>query len=198
MSDPILPSGDARTVRPGESVTYHRPVEREVDGKVPRGVTAGQQKLANAIERTFRRVGAPIAGVDFEKLAHVQNDDSRLVDGWEPPHGLPTEWREVARGDDGAKWINARRRLAAILSCSVESDGRAWLHLSVSHQSKRTPTHGELRICKELFLGDRYGYAVYPPRKMYVNICEVLHVFALLDEDAAPPLPEFSGGTGSI
>ncbi len=118
--------------------------------------------------------------------------------GWPLPT-VPEEWRLVEReGGGGAKWINANRRLTVILTCAVYSDGQAWLHLSVSHRTMRTPTHGELRICKEAFLGDRYAYAVYPPRAMYVNVSEVLHVFALLDEHAAPPLPEFSNGTGCI
>ena len=155
------------------------------------------------IRSEMERMGAPTKGVDFEKLAEHQNDESRIVRGWFAPleKALPPEWRVAQRGiyeDDGAKFVNAQRRLMAIISCSVESDGRAWLHLSVSHTSKRTPTHGELRVCKEMFLGDRYAYAVYPPWKMYVNISEVLHLFALLDENATPPLPEFSGGTGSI
>lgn len=159
---------------------------------------SGRGITADELRSEMERVGAPIAGVDFQKLAEHQNDMTRVVPGWTAPP-MPSEWREVKRDDSGgAKWINPSRGIAAILSCSIESDGRAWLHLSISHRTKRTPTHGELRICKEMFLGDRYAYAVYPPRKMYVNICEVLHLFALLDESAESALPEFSGGSGSI
>jgi hypothetical protein len=153
----------------------------------------------NEIRTEMIRGGLPTDGVDFEKIARLANDDSRYVPGWEAPRKAPASWYETARSDRGVTvYVNAQRSLKVILSCSIEDDGRAWLHMSVSHRTKRTPTHGEVRICKEAFLGDRYAYSVPPPRKMYVNINEVLHLFALLDENAGPALPEFSAGTGSI
>lgn len=185
VKDPELPPGDARTVRPGEVVTY------QLD------------RTPKQLRDEVISVGLDPSGIDFEKLAELQNDVGRAVPGWQAPYEreLTPDWKEVPNWRDdhgGTGYTNAQRRLKAILSCSVESDGRAWLHLSVSHFAKRTPTYGEMRTCKELFLGDRYAYAVYPPKKMHVNLAEVLHLFALLDEKAAPPLPEFSGGTGSI
>ncbi len=156
-------------------------------------------QTAEQLRASAARAGICVDGVDFDKVAAFQADDQRYVDGWEAPRALPPDWIEVSRFDDGgAKYVNANRSLATILSCVVENDGRAWLHLSVSHRTKRTPTHGEMRTCKELFLGDRYAYAVWPPRALYVNIMEVLHLFALLDEHATVTLPEFSGGTGSL
>lgn len=134
--------------------------------------------------------------VDFDALAKAQ-DGRRDVPGGDPPRVLPASWREVQRGRDGAKYMNASARLGCILSCSIEADGRAWLHMSVSH-AQRIPTWGELRVCKEQFLGDREAYSVMPPRARYVNLHKnVLHLFALLDETASA-LPDFTGGTGSL
>jgi hypothetical protein len=172
--------------------------------------TEAQAALAAQIEEAFRRRGIDPTGVDFERLARHQLDTTRRVENWLAPKAqslhwqpheieLPREWREVDRGDDGgARYVNASRRLLVILSCSVEADDRAWLHLSVSRASKdRLPSHGEMKLCKELFLGDREAYAVWPPKARYVNIQEVLHLFALLDPEATA-LPDFTGGTGSI
>jgi hypothetical protein len=155
-------------------------------------------KTEVALRRAMAKRGIDGSGVDFTKLAEQQVDNARRVAGWEAPRILLPEWRELDRGDDGARYLNAQRRLMAILSCSMERDGRAWLHLSVSRTAKdRLPSHGEMRICKEAFLGDREAYAVWPPKARYVNLVEVLHLFALLDETAAA-LPDFTGGTGSI
>lgn len=152
---------------------------------------------ADELRAEMERIGANTDGIDFEKLAAVQNDESRLVPGWEAPRILPPSWLEVQRGEGGAKYMNANARLAAILSCSIETDGRAWLHLSVSH-AQRIPTWGELRVCKEMFLGDREAYSILPPRARYVNLHNnVLHLFALLDETASA-LPDFTRGTGSL
>lgn len=93
--------------------------------------------------------------------------------------------------------MNAAARLTAILSCNIEQDGRAWLHLSMSHH-ERIPTWKEQRVMKEQFLGDREAYSILPPRARYVNIHNnVLHLFALLDETQSA-LPDFTGGSGSL
>lgn len=152
---------------------------------------------AAELREEMEHVGVSTEGIDFERLAEVQNDESRRVPGWEAPRILPPSWIERRRGSDGAQYMNASARLAAILSCSIESDGRAWLHLSVSH-AQRIPTWGELRVCKEQFLGDREAYSILPPRARYVNLHNnVLHLFALLDETATA-LPDFTRGTGSL
>ncbi|HEY3493710.1 MAG TPA: hypothetical protein VGK73_03445 [Polyangiaceae bacterium] len=65
-----------------------------------------------------------------------------------------------------------------------------WAHLSVSvARPERIPNWGELRWCKEYFLGDRKAIQVLPPRAEYVNIKDnVLHLYAPLAHD---PLPDF-------
>lgn len=160
---------------------------------------------------------ADTTGVDFEKLAAVMADPARRVAGWEAPREPPPGWvparrydrREPDRNpfDGSAVYIEPRRRLKAILSCGVELDGRAWLHLSVSYMRTghdvgpkgwRLPSWGEMGIAKLAFLGDREAYMVHPPKARYVNINErVLHWWALLDETESA-LPDFTRGTGSI
>lgn len=145
----------------------------------------------------FVSLGIPTDGVDFAKLAEV---DAGILDvpGWEAPRVLPASWREVKRVPDGAQYFHAEARLSCILSCAFETDGRAWLHLSVKHQT-RIPTWGELRICKEQFLGDREAVQILPPKAKYINIhTHVLHLFALLSPTAPTGLPDFTNGTGSI
>lgn len=131
-------------------------------------------------------------------LAAMKLEQSKSIvpSGWTPPTVLPASWVMQQSADDGAKYINYSMNLAAILSCRYEADGRAWLHLSVSHRL-RIPTWGEFRHVKELFLGDREAYTVLPPKARYVNIHpHVLHAFALLSGEAL--LPDFTSGTGSL
>jgi hypothetical protein len=111
--------------------------------------------------------------------------------GWSPLVVLPPFWRLVQRNLDGGKYLNDAAALAAIVSVSVEPDGKRWVHLSVSHRA-RLPSWRELRECKDLFLGRGvYAYQVLPPEDRYVNIHpRVLHLWHCLDGD---PLPEFSG-----
>lgn len=138
-----------------------------------------------------------LTGVDWSAVEREANRPERRVAAWEPPRVLPPLWREVQRLADGGQYMSDALHLAAIISCSNEADGRAWLHLSVSHRD-RVPKWRELVEVKEIFLGDREAYQVLPPKKRYVNIHpNVLHVFALLDPNAAA-LPDFTGGTGSL
>lgn len=110
------------------------------------------------------------------------------------PRPPPAGWRLVEEALDGASYCSVRRveGLFLILSGATESDGKRWLHLSVSHR-QRIPTWDEFRRAKEAFLGDRYALTVLPPRREFVNIHpRVLHCFAPLDPEAWP-CPEFSG-----
>lgn len=136
-------------------------------------------------------------GVNWDAVDREQQRTDNIVRGWAAPRVLPPMWAEIQRDRSGAKYMNDVLLLAAILSCNIEIDGRAWLHLSVSHRD-RVPKWRELVEVKELFLGDRESYQVLPPKKRYVNIHpNVLHLFALLDESASA-LPDFTRGTGSL
>lgn len=121
----------------------------------------------------------------------------RVPDGWSAPTVMPPAWEIESIMHDGGRYIAPTLGLVAILSCQIEQDGRAWLHLSVSHRS-RVPSWRELREAKEIFIGDREAYQVLPPQARYVNIHpNVLHMFALLEPGAAA-LPDFTWGTGSL
>lgn len=162
-----------------------------------RRVTAEELKAESAkLEARARRGGlaADFSGIDHEALARETNNRDRDVIGWEPPQPPPS-WTELERDVRGGKYANYARRLTVIVSCSIENDGRAWLHLSVSHKA-RIPTWGEVTLVKEAFLGNREAYQVLPPKERYVNIHPyVLNLFALLDGEA---LPDFTRGTGGI
>lgn len=115
---------------------------------------------------------------------------------WSPPEVLPPVWRMADKTIDGAAY---RRKggLTAIISCATEEDGREWIHFSIAHKT-RMPTWNELRDAKEIFLGDRYAYIVFPPKKYYVNLHpHALHLFTCREGDGKR-LPEFSRQTGSL
>lgn len=134
-------------------------------------------------------------GLDYEVIANAIAKSVK-PEGWEAPRVLPPNWREVDRSPDGTTAYQSFH-IRAILSCSIELDGRAWLHLSISTR-ERIPNWNEIGQAKRAFLGDREAYQVIPPKARYVNINEkVLHVFALLDETATA-LPDFTRGSGSL
>jgi len=148
-----------------------------------------------------RRPGLNAKGVDFEKAA-LELAIQRRPKGWRAPIVLPPLWRmvdtdNVVDGDPTRMYQNDARSLRAILSCVYYQDGRAWLHLSLSHR-ERIPAWDEMGDAKRVLLGDREAYQVIPPKSRYVNINErVLHMFALLDPKATA-LPDFTRGTNSL
>lgn len=153
-----------------------------------------------ALKRQAARQGLTLdtSTVNYDAIAHeVNNHDARRVAGWAPPEA-PKEWKCVDRDEDnsGAAYDNYPRRLRVILSCSIENDGRAWLHMSVSHRA-RIPSWGELAIAKEAFLGDIEAIQILPPKARYVNVHPFcLNLYALLD--GASVAPDFTRGTGAI
>lgn len=134
-------------------------------------------------------------GLNYEVIA-AEVARTRKPDGWEAPRVLPPNWREVSRSPDGTTAYQ-NHHVRVILSCSIERDERAWLHLSISTR-ERIPNWNELGYAKITFLGNREAYQVIPPKERYVNIhSKVLHLFALLNETQAA-LPDFTRGTGSL
>ena len=85
--------------------------------------------------------------------------------------------------------------LQIIASAAEMDDGREWLHVSVSRKS-RLPSYDELtRIKREIIGDDKKAVLVLPENKYHVNIHDYcLHLFY----SAENPLPEFSGGLGTI
>lgn len=102
-----------------------------------------------------------------------------------------------ALGAQAAEYMRAwsYNGLQIIASAAVMDDGHEWLHVSVSRKS-RLPSYEEMTRIKRDFIGDdKKAISVLPEKKYHVNIHEYcLHLFY----SAENPLPEFSGGTGSI
>lgn len=87
---------------------------------------------------------------------------------------------------------------SVLASITTESDGRQWLHVSVSRRN-RLPSWEELREVKELFVGrERVALQVLPRTSEYINVHPfVLHLWAVAD-DGPDPVPNFAkvrGGT---
>lgn len=85
--------------------------------------------------------------------------------------------------------------LIIIASAGEYDDGKEWLHVSVSRKS-RLPTYEELTRIKRDFIGDdKKAVFILPEKEKHVNIHNYcLHLFY----SAANPLPDFTGGSGSI
>lgn len=85
--------------------------------------------------------------------------------------------------------------LLIMASAGEYDDGKEWLHVSVSRKS-RLPTYEELTRIKRDFIGDdKKAVFVLPEKEKHVNIHNYcLHLFY----SAANPLPDFTGGSGSI
>ena len=105
--------------------------------------------------------------------------------------------RDVVTSMDG--YAARFHDLRFIVSASVETDGRWWLHASVSRRDKTLPTYANLQSLKHYCIGnDKTAYQVFPSENNYVHTpptggkTEVLHLWHCLDGD---PLPEFSGIT---
>lgn len=100
----------------------------------------------------------------------------------------PKGWTVIQPWGEG--YAVQRGSLRVIVDCEVKSDGNEWIHVSYSRKTY-TPTHDDTVAVKEAFIGDRYAYAVLPPKERYVNIHpHCLHLWARLD--GQPSLPEFS------
>lgn len=110
------------------------------------------------------------------------------------PRVLPVGWKVFMREPGGVILQNPALRLGVVLSASEESDGKRWIHMSVSHQS-RLPTWQELREMKDLFIGkDRLAVQILPREKDYYNMHpHVLHLWCCLDGD---PVPDFKASRG--
>lgn len=108
---------------------------------------------------------------------------------------LPPTYRVRACRLDGAAYMRTDG-LSVIVSGTVESDGKRWLHVSLSRKN-RMPSYEDLQQAKWTFIGaDNYAVQVFPPADKHVNIHPYcLHLFACLD---GWPLPEFSGVIGGV
>lgn len=102
----------------------------------------------------------------------------------------PKDWHFLDFWGDGHSFVH-RNGLRLLIDCETKSDGKPWVHISVSRKDW-TPSHADMALVKQAFIGERYAYAVWPPRDQYVNIHKhCLHLWALAEGDGRV-LPEFS------
>lgn len=110
------------------------------------------------------------------------------------PRVLPAEWRQTMDAAN-ARAFTSRDGLK-VISEVERIDGEHWLHVSCSRRDKRIPTWHDMKRVKSLFVGhQRKAVQVLPAEEQYVNIWEVLHMYAPLDRD---PLPDFRHPSGQI
>lgn len=97
-----------------------------------------------------------------------------------PPKG----WREldVKLPFPGARAYGNRDGLRALTSIEPRGD-KQWAHVSCS-RGDRLPTWEDLKLVKEVFLGDVMAYQVLPPKAEWLNVHEfTLHLFHCLSGD---------------
>lgn len=118
------------------------------------------------------------------------------------PPSLPAGWQVRAQKPDGFMAEGrgpGRRKLRVIVSDAYHGDGGVWRHVSVSSHQAPLPTWTELDWCKRAFIGaDRFAYQVHAPTEQHVNLREVLHVWARMDDHDGAVLPDFTDGGDTI
>ena len=79
-------------------------------------------------------------------------------------------------------WESIHSPIRVLKSKSTTSDGRHWIHVSMSRPS-RCPTHEELSEVKDLFIGtDIEAYQVFAKKEEHVNVHQYcLHLWAPVD-----------------
>lgn len=152
-----------------------------------------KEKLLPGLNVTLSQAKEIRERVRLVVLDRIQQDHSWVEDYL--PLVLPAGWEVRQRHPVGGMVAVHYAGLSVIMSGSVEDDSRRWIHLSCGRQ-KRLPNWDDLKLVKQLFLGDRWAIQVLPKAEKYVNINPfVLHLWHCADEFA---LPDFTGGTGSI
>lgn len=120
------------------------------------------------------------------------------------PTVLPADWREIdtsawtGRADrDYARAYRKHETVLVLISCATQTDGKHWLHVSVSRKNREIPTWTLMGEVKDLFVGaERTAIQVHPPRSKHVNIHPgVLHLWCCLDGEV---VPDFTAGGETI
>jgi hypothetical protein len=111
-----------------------------------------------------------------------------------------TAWADVSGLDPDPAYARAYRKygtLFVVLSCARHTDGRRWLHVSVSRRNQEVPSWAVMCEVKDLFIGhERTAIQVHPPREKWVNIHKgCLHLWCCLDGEI---LPDFTAGGETI
>lgn len=106
----------------------------------------------------------------------------------------PANWHIIEQAHDGLMWQRLNGEALKVMeSTSVSSDGRTWLHVSVSKPNRKTPSYDDIQMLRKLFIGEnRECYHIFPTKDRYVNINPVLHLFCCLSSPEGV-LPQFEG-----
>lgn len=105
---------------------------------------------------------------------------------------IPIGWVLIDKFGEGYALAEKNGGLRVIFDEEIKSDGKLWRHVSYSRKDW-TPDHVDTIKIKAAFIGDRYAYAVFPPKSQYVNIHPYcLHLWSCMEGDGRI-LPEFSG-----
>lgn len=106
----------------------------------------------------------------------------------------PAGWHTVPWPGSGFMWERLfGSRISVIEDVDIKADGKRWLHVSVGAPKNKLPSYEDLQAARKAFIGeDREAYMVFPTKDRYVNIGNVLHLFACLD-DPEGVLPHFEG-----
>ena len=123
------------------------------------------------------------------------------------PESVDSAFLERAEQAGLAEWFTLEERrkdgfhmmgkdgLSIIVSVSQEDDGENWAHLSMSYRTY-LPSYDTMVRMKRVFLGDDLkAVQVFPRQDEYVNIFNVLHLWACLGRDM---LPDFTRGGRTI
>ena len=126
----------------------------------------------------------------------VEIDDSITVGGLPAPSGwLCLERKRDENGIYGRVWVRTRgEAIRVIESVCTRTDGRNWLHVSVSKPNRKMPSWEDVQAMRKGFVGeDRESYMILPTKDRYVNIRPgVLHLYCCLDEPGGV-LPHMEG-----
>jgi len=115
-------------------------------------------------------------------------DTTKTYSGLPAPDG----WHIVEPWGDGLMWERlVGQRITVIEDITLKADGRKWLHVSVAKPNRKMPTYEDLHVARTLFIGEhRECYQVFPTKERYVNIGNVLHLWACMEQPEGV-LPHF-------
>src|SRR5438874_1377309 len=139
-----------------------------------------------------------MASVTYQGRTYQIGDDPRHqpvpLPDWLPTI-LPAGWDEIDTsawtGRPDPEYARAYKKHGTVLvliSCATQTDGKRWLHVSVSRRNHEIPTWQLMCEVKDLFVGtERTALQIMPPRSKHVSIHEgCLHLWSCLDGDVTP------------
>lgn len=137
---------------------------------------------ANYRTRAMSNPNGVVLGADGSIVSKLQGSDHF---GFPEEDDLPPGWIAVVNIEQLIGFYEHKKKNLKVLLGLEPKQGchAGWAHLSVSHKnSKAVPSHNNMKLCKELFLGNRESIAIWPPKDQYVNIAKnCLHLWAPTD-----------------